>query len=618
MKTLFHKLTAFLPAPVAVGGIALLATFIVLLVHESDYLWRVQELNLFLYSPLFFKQQLVVAGGLLVWLGTYFTQFFYHVWLGTLLLCAWLGLLMFLVYKTFRIPAQWSVLLLIPLALVLLTDFDLGYWIYYLKLRGHFFVTVIGTCLTVGSVWVYRLLPTKYWLHLVWLLFVGLVAYPVAGVYGLLALLLIAVITWRREGLTLVQRIVPTVMALLLMLAIPPICYRQFYYQTNSDFIWWQALPLYPEAETFNAYYLPYLLLALFLLILAACYRLQWQPAFMQKAWKRTLLQLFVAVVTIGGCWDYWYKDEVFHIEMRMDALAGEGDWEGVLREMRSYNDEPTRMMVMYKNLALFKLGRAGSEMYNYRDGSRKLDASFEVRMTQLGGKRIYLEYGLPNYCYRWCLEDGVEFGWRAEYLKYLVRCSLLNQEWTVAQKYIDILKQTRYHRAWAERYEPLARQKSVAALQQDKHIGPILRIMQGDNVLGSDQALLELFLLNMQAYRRTNDPMVAELALLSAMQLKSIPSFWPAFFQYANLHQGQPMPRHFQEAAFLYGTLEHQVDISRMPFDQSVVTDYQELTQAARRCSGMSEEQMKESLYPRFGHTFYYNYFLMRGLKTY
>jgi len=617
MKKLFHKLSAVLPAPVAIGGIALFVTFIVLLCYESDYLWRVQELNLFLYTPLFLKHQLVVAGGLLTWLGTYFTQFFYHVWLGALLLCAWLALLMFLVYRTFRIAPQWSVLLLIPLALVLLTDFDLGYWLYYLKLRGHFFITVIGTSLAVAAVWVYRLLPTKYGLHLVWLLVVGLVGYPVAGVYGLLALLLMAVITWRREGLTLVGRIIPSAVALVLLFAVPPICYRQLYYQASSDLIWWQALPFYPEAESWSAYYLPYLLLVLFLLLLAAAYRLQWQPAFLRAKWKRGALQLLVVIVAVGGCHHYWYKDEVFHIELRMDALAAQNDWEGVLREMRAYNDEPTRMMVMYKNLALFKLGRAGNEMYAFRDGSRQLAASFEVRMTQLGGKRIYLEYGLPNYCYRWCLEDGVEYGWRAEYLKYLVRCSLLNQEWTVARKYIDLLKQTRYHRQWAEQYEPLARQQSLTALQQDKHLGPILRLMQGENVLGSDQALLELFLLNMQAYRKTNDPLVAELALLSALQLKSIPAFWPAFFQYAELHKGQPMPRHFQEAAFLYGNLERQVDISRMPFDENVKQDYFDMMQRAKT-SGMTEEQMKLSFYPRFGHTFYYNYFLIRGMKTY
>lgn len=38
---------------------------------------------------------------------------------------------------------------------------------------------------------------------------------------------------------------------------------------------------------------------------------------------------------------------------------------------------------------------------------------------------------------------------------------------------------------------------------------------------------------------------------------MKDIDIFWPRFFQYATLHNGKPMPRHYQEAAYLYGHLE-------------------------------------------------------------
>ena len=58
-----------------------------LLYYEDSYLWKVQELNLFLDTSLFFKQQMVVAGGLLTYLGTFFTDFFFHTWLGVLMLC---------------------------------------------------------------------------------------------------------------------------------------------------------------------------------------------------------------------------------------------------------------------------------------------------------------------------------------------------------------------------------------------------------------------------------------------------------------------------------------------------------------------------------------------------
>ena len=96
--------------------VALLAVAIVLLTYESHLLWKVQEKNLFLCSLLFFKEQLVVPGGMLTWLGTFFTQFLYLPWLGVLMLCGWWWLLMWLIKRTFRITNRWSILMLIPVA----------------------------------------------------------------------------------------------------------------------------------------------------------------------------------------------------------------------------------------------------------------------------------------------------------------------------------------------------------------------------------------------------------------------------------------------------------------------------------------------------------------------
>jgi hypothetical protein len=211
-----------------------------------------------------------------------------------------------------------------------------------------------------------------------------------------------------------------------------------------------------------------------------------------------------------------------------------------------------------------------------------------------------------------------VEYGWRVEHLKLLARCAILNGELTVARKYLDLLGQTRFHADWADQYRPLLEADGREKLASHPELGPVARLMKGINILGSDQSLIELFMLNTLAYRETADPLCAELVLLSALQLKDISAYWRAFFQYANLTVGKPMPLHFQEAAYLYGHLEHDVDISGMPFDPAVVKSYEAFMQMAQRCQNMSESQMKEAFYPQFGHTFYYNYFLMRNLRSY
>ena len=77
-------------------------------------------------------------------------------------------------------------------------------------------------------------------------------------------------------------------------------------------------------------------------------------------------------------------------------------------------------------------------------------------------------------------------------------------------------------------------------------------------------------------------------------------------------------MPIHVQEAAYLYGNLEHQVDISHMPFDKGVAQSYAAFMNQANQCGNMSEEQMARTLYPSFGQTFFYEYYFVRNLKMY
>ena len=75
-------------------AIALVIIASALVLYEGHLLWKVQHTTLFLPTSLFFSEQMLVPGGLLVWCGTFFTQFFYYPWLGCLLLCLWWWLLM--------------------------------------------------------------------------------------------------------------------------------------------------------------------------------------------------------------------------------------------------------------------------------------------------------------------------------------------------------------------------------------------------------------------------------------------------------------------------------------------------------------------------------------------
>ena len=170
-----------------------------LLFYENDFLWKLQEQNLFLNTSMFFKEQMLVPGGLLSWAGTYLTQFFYYPWLGTLLLCACWLLMMWIIKRAFSLTDLWAPIALVPVGLLLLTIVDMGYWVYFLKLPGHVFVGTLGTTAAAALLWAFRALPQRYGLRLVMIAVTALLGFPLLGIYGLGATLLMGIYIWRME-----------------------------------------------------------------------------------------------------------------------------------------------------------------------------------------------------------------------------------------------------------------------------------------------------------------------------------------------------------------------------------------------------------------------------------
>lgn len=596
--------------------VALLAVAIVLLTYESHLLWKVQEKNLFLCSLLFFKEQLVVPGGMLTWLGTFFTQFLYLPWLGVLMLCGWWWLLMWLIKRTFRITNRWSILMLIPVALLLLTNMDMGYWIYMLKLRGHFFISTIGTTAVVALLWVFRCLPDKYLYRATYIFVVCALGYPLLGIYGLAAALLMSVWSWRLSS-TRTVAVILSVVAVLSIIAIPLFCYRYIYYQINLANIFWAELPLFYITEEYPAYYIPYYLLALFFVILAVTYRSDRQSVKPMKKLYYLLCQGVIAVLVVAGVYQFWMKDENFHRELAMQHRISKCDWTGVLEEAVTQKDEPTRAIVMMRNLALSRLGRQGNEMFLYKNGSKEYAAPFVMRLMLVAGPLIYYQYGMLNYCNRLCMEMGVEFGFRTEDYQLLVNCALLENDQPLARKYLGILKQTIFYRDWAEQAGTLLGHPDLIAKDTERE--PITHMLHYKNVLSGDQGYTESFLMK-QLARSTyaDDPIFQEQCLLATLWTKDIKQFWQRFNDYIKLHPQGPMPRYYQEAAYLYSMEDDRTDVSRLPFDAIIKDSFERFATSLSNYDGLDVEIARKELYPFFGDTYYYDYYTMSNLPEY
>ena len=614
IKQKYLALAIWLVALVVIAG--------ALLIFESDQLWKVQEKNLFLCSMLYLKEQIVVPGGLLTWLGTWFTQFLYYPWQGVLLLCAWWLLLMVIIKRAFQISDRWAILMLIPVAILLVANMGMGYWLYMLKLRGYFFVSTIGTTAVAALLWGFRVVATKggsnfFTLHSsLFTFFACALGYPLMGIYGLAAALIMGIWSWRLSA-TKTGAIVNSVVAVLSVAAVPLFCYRYVYYQINLANVLWAELPLFYVTEDYPTYYIPYYLLALFFVVLAVTYRADRQAAKPMKKLYYLLCQAVVAILLVGSVYHFWMKDENFHHELTMQHRIANLDWMGVLEEAATQQDEPTRAIVMMRNLALSRIGKQGDTMFLYKNGSKAYAAPFGMRLMLVAGPMLYYQYGMLNYCNRLSMEMGVEFGFRTEDYQLLVNCALLEDDKPLARKYINLLKQTLFYSDWAEQAEALLGHPDLIAKDAERE--PITHMLHYANYLGGDDGYTERFLMNQLARSiYTDDPIFQEQTLLATLWTKDINQFWYHFSDYVRLHPKGSMPRYFQEAAYLYGKIKERKDLDKMPFDKGVKDTFERFMTSASNFNNQDVKICREGLYPFYGETYYYDYYMMKNLPEY
>ena len=528
------------------------------------------------------------------------------------MLCGWWLLLLWLVKRAFCLPDRWNILALIPVAILLTANMDLGYWVYHMKLRGYFFIATIGTTAATALLWTFRRLPEKLWLRICFIVFVALAGYPLMGVYGLGATLLMGVWTWRL-GKKRTQNIVLTGIALLATIAIPLFYYRYVYHQTNFLYIYKTALPDFAIEETYSVFMIPYYVLAVCYLAFVVTFKNTRETKEKKPILQWTIQGVLLAAL-VAGVWHFWYKDDNFHHELRMQRCIEKADWEGVIEEGKKQDCEPTRSIVMMHNLALSRLGRQCDEMYNFKKGSKRSNTSLPIYMYNVAGKMMYYQYGVLNECHRMCMEEGVELSWNVGLLQYMARTALLGKEYQAARKHLDLLRKTLFYGDWADHMEKLIDFPDL--LSHDPEMGPITHMMHYADIQSDANNFVEKNLMTMLSQLDADDPYFQEQAVLAAMWTRNPQAFWPRFQKYLQLHPDSAVPRIIQEAAWLFGNLEHQDFIQELPFDKSVKDNLEGFMGMMKQYQNMP--QMRSYLYQSYGNAYYFEYFFLRDITYY
>ena len=521
---------------------------------------------------------------------------------------------MWLTKRTFNIPVRWTVVSVIPVAILLVANMDMGYWVYFMKLPGYFFAATIGSTAAVAQIWAFRSLPENKWIRSAYIFMVTLAGYPLLGVYALAAVALMAVLAWRlsKEKST---NIVLSVIALLSIIAIPLLYYRYVYVGTNSNDIYRVGIPVFGIVDSYPNYYIPYYILGLFFLLVSVVYSTdRSERTIKAKDW---ILQGCVFAAVAGCVYHFWYKDANFHHELRMQRCIEQADWEGVVEEGEKQDGEPTRAIVMMHNLALSRLGRQCDEMYNFPKGSKRPNSPLPVYMFNVAGRMMLYQYGAMNECHRICMEEGVEYGWNVEQLRDLARSAMFNKEKQTARKFLDILRQTTYYGGWADHMESLL--NDPQALAKDVETGPVSRMMHYTDRLDAVEGKVENALMTTLAEHDADDIYFQEQAVLAAMWTRNPDLFWPRFDHYVQLNGEENMPpRIFQEAAWLFANMQGQEGLDEWSLEPGVQENFSGFMRLLQQYKQAPTPNNRKYIYDYYGKTYYFEFFFLRDITYY
>lgn len=586
-----------------------------LISRNADYLYTVSEHSLFLFDKSFFDSINVRPGGFTTWLALFCSQFFHYPVAGALLLIAiWVATAIVSI-KAFNLRAWQRPLALLPVGALLCSVILVGYWLFYLKSAGYSFAPSIGLLLSMLAVWTFRRLEH---LHrkasLGWMFLWCIVGYILTGWWGLLATLLMAIIG-RGRGLG-------WLVAAAGIISVPLIAYH-FCTQMRIEYAWTMGFPMF-QIDKYISWMpmIPMFAATALTLILALLGR------YAETAKATRPLPIWITTICTAACFIIGslyadFDNPNFHAEQRIYRAADEGRWSDVLQEAYHLKTPPTREIVMFKNLALTYLGTIGDNMFKYDNMSIPpyTRDSLMVRMAQTNAPLVYMYYARLNFATRWCIENGVEMGFNPNDYKVLTRCAMIAGETDLAQKYINILKKTMFYREWAEKYEPFL-SDTTELFKLPEFANQREYYSHYRSMLDGDEGLVEMYLLQYFSQTMNKDSrLLQETTLVFALQSKDIQLFWPRFFLYAHMHPNEPMPIHYQEAAYLYGNLEHEIDISGMPFDEVKIRQrydaFNHMSQSLIQ-QGKSIEEVGQIMKPTYGDTFWWFYFFCRGINSY
>ena len=558
--------------------LAFIAFVVYILYINQEVFYTAHDRSEFIYGTPFFHTIRSKPFGLMRYVGAWLTQSFYRPGVGTGFMIAIWTLIFFVGTKAFRLQGSASTLMLLPVACLLTSIVDLGYWIYVSPIRGYWFSQSVGYLAMLSLLWAARCTPRKW--HIVWYV-LGFCLYPVLGWYALLFILCLTFvekITWRE------------LVGFVLLLFAALIWHSLLYSDLKFDDVVLAGLPRFitPSDKT-EGLSIPFWTLGAVSVLIPLC----------SKYFSCCFAPVLCAIAGIVFTSSLMYHDQNYIDEMRMVRYASHDNWKEVLR-MAEENKKPTNTMIFLKNVALMNEGGLLDRSFKLGNDANAINNpnKIHVSLLDIASPLVYYNYGLINEAIRLNFENAVQAGFSPFYLKMLARCALAKGDNRLVERYTTMLHRNMFYGDW----QPAPVTKKVKALQNcfpDELTG----------VENSDSYIVNIISL----WQEPDNKAASELALFYSMVRCDSKRFWATLRNYVKSHMDEDFPLHAQEAYLMYMDKAPEKKRIILPITQSVYDRYTHFWDVLNKQvkPGVNLEDIGENMREEFGDTYWwYNVF--------
>jgi hypothetical protein len=510
--------------------------FVYFLVFNCYHLAYQEQIQLFRFDLNFFSGFLSKPGGLSLYLGEFLTQLYLYSWSGALIVTmAGIALYTLAGYIFRQHGLTGMVWAFIPVMLLAALQSNHNYIIGY-TLGLLFILSFFAIYISIRND------KIRY--------VTGFAGFPllyiVTGSYSLIAVLLYIIheIIFRRNA----YRLGIAAAYIIISLVIPYLAWRYVYFINPKD-AWLYPIPFHIKAIVKYDLYLLLVYFPFVLVIVSSRLRVSKKTEIsFGWNWKTTVTGtiVLIALAILLKEQAYDYKTELI---LGIDISVQKAKWQKALKLSDRY-PEINRLVTYYTNLALYKSGQLADRMFDYNQiGGQGLRLKWQRNnIIPFFGGEIYYHLAYINEAYRWAFEALETNGLNPRSLKRLVITSIVNNDYAIAEKHLNVLDQTLFYRNWAEHYRKYLNEEKL--LEQNTEISE-KRNLTIHSDFWADRENFEVQLL-MLLNNHPNNRMAFEYYMAYLLLEKNIDSFMANIDQIKNLGYKR-IPVHYEEALLVY-----------------------------------------------------------------